>query len=54
MDIQGKTNKELLSDFQSLLKENNSLKALKKTLAKELKIANKEIAFHHKEKKVGN
>ena len=50
MDIQGKTNKELLSDFQSLLKENNSLKALKKTLAKELKIANKEIAFHHKEK----
>jgi PAS domain S-box-containing protein len=50
MDIQGKTNKELLSEFQSLLKENNFLKALKKTLAKELKIANKEIAFHHKEK----
>jgi hypothetical protein len=34
MDIQGKTNKELLSEFQSLLKENNSLKALKKHLQK--------------------
>jgi PAS domain S-box-containing protein len=50
MDIHGKTNKQLLSEFQFLLKENISLKASKETLARELKTANKEIAFHHKEK----
>ncbi len=50
MDIQGKTKKELLAEFQILLKENDSLKALKETLVAELKIANKKLAFQNKEK----
>ncbi len=50
MDIQGKSKRELLSELQKLLTENNSLKALEETLVAELEIANKALAFQDKEK----
>ena len=50
MYIHGKTKKELLSELHELLKENDSLKALKEKLVVELKIANKELAFQDKAK----
>ena len=50
MDIEDKTKEELLSELQKLLKENNSLKALKEERAAELIIANKELAFENREK----
>ncbi len=50
MDIQDKTNEELISELQVLLQENNSLKALKEKEDAEFIIANKELAFQNREK----
>jgi signal transduction histidine kinase len=50
MNIQNKTNEELISELQLLLQENNYLKALKVKEDAEFIIANKELAFQNREK----
>ncbi len=50
MDIQNKTKKELISELQLLLQENNLLKALKEKEEAEFIIANKELIFQNEEK----
>ncbi|MGE0931233.1 histidine kinase dimerization/phospho-acceptor domain-containing protein [Peijinzhouia sedimentorum] len=50
MGIRDKTREELISELQELIKENNSLKALKEKEEAEAVIANMELAFENEEK----
>ncbi len=50
MGIKDKTKDELISELQELIKENNSLKALKEKEEAEAVIANMELAFENEEK----